>query len=87
MGNYLVRARAAKNNEFYTEYKTMEYQRLIEGASKAGAKIKGIKHSKEWIKKSVPHCLYLDENGIEHIMTKLNASRYHKNWIFIKVID
>ena len=63
------------------------YQRLIEGASKAGAKIKGTKHSKEWIKKSVPHCLYLDENGIEHIMTKLNASRYHKNWIFIKVVD
>ena len=25
MSNYLVRARAAKNNEFYTEYKTMEY--------------------------------------------------------------
>ena len=25
MSNYLVRAQKAKNNEFYTEYKTMEY--------------------------------------------------------------
>ena len=25
MSNYLLRAKKAKNNEFYTEYKTMEY--------------------------------------------------------------
>lgn len=40
--------------------------------------------SEEHKAKVIIRCLYIDPDGNEHIMTKQNASRYHKDWKLVK---
>lgn len=45
-------------------------------------------HTKSLIaKRAQRNCVFVDENGVEHIINRANAKRWHPNWKFSRFFD